>query len=66
MKSYALGALLTSVLVISAHAAEPVPLRVGWVTAMANAPAIIAERKGFFREEGLNVELKPFGDGPVI
>ncbi|MEW6644896.1 MAG: ABC transporter substrate-binding protein [Pseudomonadota bacterium] len=47
-----------------AQAAEP--LRIGWVAAMANAPAVIAERKGFFAAEGLAVELKPFGDGPVI
>ncbi|WP_246642246.1 ABC transporter substrate-binding protein [Rhizobium laguerreae] len=33
---------------------------------MANAPALIAEEKGYFRDEGLNVELKGFGDGPVI
>lgn len=66
MKSYVLGAMLASALAFSAHAAEPAPLRIGWVTAMANAPAVIADRKGFFREEGLNVELKPFGDGPVI
>jgi len=48
----------------AAHAAEP--LRIGWVAAMANAPVLIAERKGFFAAEGLAVELKPFGDGPVI
>jgi NitT/TauT family transport system substrate-binding protein len=42
------------------------PLRIGWVSAMANAPAVIADKKGFFKQEGLNVELKPFGDGPVI
>ncbi|RFB85178.1 aliphatic sulfonate ABC transporter substrate-binding protein [Rhizobium leguminosarum bv. trifolii] len=45
---------------------ESPPLRIGWVQAMANAPALIAEEKGYFREEGLNVELKGFGDGPVI
>jgi NitT/TauT family transport system substrate-binding protein len=42
------------------------PLRIGWVAAMANAPALIAEQKGFFAQEGLKVQLKPFGDGPVI
>ena len=42
------------------------PLRVGWVFAMANAPAMIAEQKRFFAEEGLNVEIKSFGDGPVL
>ncbi len=46
--------------------AQVKPLRVGWVFAMANAPAVIAEQKRFFAEEGLNVELKSFGDGPVL
>jgi len=42
------------------------PLKIGWVFAMANAPAVIAEQKRFFTEEGLNVEIKSFGDGPVL
>lgn len=46
--------------------ADTKPLRVGWVYAMANAPAVIAEQKRFFAEEGLNVEIKSFGDGPVL
>ncbi|CAH0347895.1 ABC transporter substrate-binding protein [Aquabacterium sp. CECT 9606] len=46
--------------------AQVKPLRVGWVFAMANAPAVIAEQKRFFAEEGLSVELKSFGDGPVL
>ncbi|MBW8898084.1 MAG: ABC transporter substrate-binding protein [Massilia sp.] len=49
----------------AAHAETPT-LRIGWVHAMANAPALIAERKGYFAEEGLKVELKQFGDGPVV
>ena len=49
----------------AAHAETPT-LRIGWVYAMANAPALIAERKGYFAEEGLKVELKQFGDGPVV
>ncbi len=49
-----------------AAAGEARPLRVGWVFAMANAPALIADRKGFYTDEGLVVEAKPFGDGPVI
>jgi NitT/TauT family transport system substrate-binding protein len=42
------------------------PLRIGWVEAMANAPALIAKEKGFYAEEGLMVDLRSFGDGPVI
>ncbi|WLG93803.1 ABC transporter substrate-binding protein [Pseudomonas sp. FP198] len=49
-----------------AVAGEAKPLRVGYVFAMANAPALIAEKQGYFRDEGLNVDLKALGDGPVI
>ena len=47
-------------------AAEEKPLRIGWVYAMANAPAVIAEKKGFYAAEGLNVDSKPFTDGPLL
>ena len=49
----------------SAHAQDK-PIRIGWVYAMGNAPAVIADRKGFFKEEGVNVEIKSFGDGPIL
>lgn len=49
-----------------AVAGEVQPLRVGYVFAMANAPALIADKQGYYREEGLNVDLKALGDGPVI
>lgn len=52
-------------LATTAHAAEQ-PLRVGWVYAMANAPAVVAEQQGLFAAEGLKVELKSFGDGPLL
>ncbi|WP_248798412.1 ABC transporter substrate-binding protein [Pseudomonas sp. MWU13-2105] len=47
-------------------AAETKPLRVGYVFAMANAPALIADKQGYYREEGLSVDLRALGDGPVI
>lgn len=50
----------------TAALADSKPLRIGWVYAMANAPAVIAEQRHFFAEEGLNVEIKSFGDGPVL
>ncbi|MFW0758736.1 ABC transporter substrate-binding protein [Pseudomonas sp. H11T01] len=49
-----------------AMAGEEKPLRVGYVFAMANAPALIADKQGYYREQGLNVDLKALGDGPVI
>jgi len=66
MKAILTGLILTA-LVSSGHAEDAAHhLRIGWVQAMANAPAIIAEEKGFYKSEGLDVELKGFGDGPVI
>lgn len=47
-----------------AHAEQP--LRIGYVLAMANAPVIIAEQQGYYRDEGLAVDVKALGDGPVI
>ena len=66
MKRILPALLLALAAAFPAYAEDPQPLRIGWVQAMANAPALIAEEKGYFREEGLNVELKGFGDGPVI
>lgn len=64
MRNKLISALLLSALSLAAHATEP--LRVGWVYAMANAPAIVAEQQGLFAAEGLKVELKSFGDGPLL
>ena len=62
--SLALSAVSLSASLPAAAAGKP--LRVGWVFAMANAPAVIAEEKHLFAQEGLDVELKSFGDGPVL
>ena len=59
------AALLLSAVALGAHA-DGKPLRIGWVYAMANAPALIAEKKGFYAEEGLKVDIRSFGDGPVV
>ncbi|WP_455813096.1 ABC transporter substrate-binding protein [Pseudomonas graminis] len=61
-----LAVLISGVLFNAADASDSQPLRIGWVYALANAPALIAEKEGFYKQEGLNVELKSFGDGPVI
>src|SRR5450830_1541365 len=60
-----LSLLVLSVTTFTASADEK-PLRIGWVYAMANAPAVIADKKGFYTAEGLNVEIKPFTDGPLL
>jgi len=41
-------------------------LRIGWVFAMANAPALIAKEKGYFKDEGLDVEIISFTSGPIV
>jgi NitT/TauT family transport system substrate-binding protein len=66
MKTSIFAAAMALMVAAPALAEDQQPLRIGWVSAMANAPAVIADKKGFFKQEGLNVELKPFGDGPVI
>lgn len=48
----------------SAFAAEKI--RIGWVYAMANAPVLIAEQKGFFREQGLDAEIVEYKSGPLV
>lgn len=59
--------LFTAALLAASSAfAEEKPLRIGWVYAMANAPALIADKKGFYAAEGLNVEIKSFTDGPLL
>ena len=69
MRNNILAALLLGTLSLSlplrAQAASQ-PLRIGWVYAMANAPAAVAEQQGLFAAEGLKVELKSFGDGPLL
>jgi len=61
-----LAAIGTLAAAAPAARAQPRPLRVAWVYAMANAPAIVAQRKGFYAAEGVAVELTQFADGPVI
>ncbi len=69
-----LATLSLPLLALAAAAATPAaaaqaqgkPIRIGWVNALANAPALIADKKGYFAEEGLKVELTSFGDGPVV
>lgn len=58
------AALAASSWLGAAQAAEP--LRIGYVFAMANAPVLIAEQQGYYRDEGLEVDVKALGDGPVI
>ena len=51
---------------ISANAGAGEKIKIGWVYAMANAPVVIAEEKGYFKDEGLDVEIVSFTSGPIV
>ena len=46
------------------HAAEEI--RIGWVYAMANAPVLVADSNGYFKEQGLDAKLLSFTSGPLL
>ncbi|MDH5257211.1 MAG: ABC transporter substrate-binding protein [Gammaproteobacteria bacterium] len=41
-------------------------IKIGWVFAMANAPVVIAQQKGFYKEVGLDAEIISFTSGPIV
>jgi len=41
-------------------------IRIGWVHAMANTPILVANKKGFFEQQGVTVETRRFDSGPLI
>ena len=41
-------------------------IKIGWVYAMANAPVLIAMEKGYFKNQGIEVEIKEFKSGPLV
>ena len=41
-------------------------LRIGWVYAMANTPILVASQKGFFKQQGVDVDIRRFNSGPLI
>lgn len=57
---------LLLVLLLSSTAAYAEKIKIGWVFAMANAPAVIAKEKGYFKEQGLDVDIRSFTSGPLV
>jgi len=49
----------------AANAADKVKLRLDWVYGAEHAPIFLARDKGFFKEEGIDVELMP-GEGSSV
>jgi NitT/TauT family transport system substrate-binding protein len=64
----ALLAILSTISIFSttSSAIAEEKIRIGWVYAMANAPVLIAEQKGFFREQGLDAEIVEYKSGPLV
>jgi NitT/TauT family transport system substrate-binding protein len=58
--------ILTTIVFSSTSYAEKEKIRIGWVYAMANAPVIIANEKGYFDEMGLDAEIHSFTSGPIV
>lgn len=62
-----LGIILTLVLLLfSTHLYAAEKIKIGWVYAMANAPVLVAMKKGYFKEQGIEVEIKEFKSGPLV
>ncbi len=53
-------------LLFGGGAAAAEEIRIGWVYAMANAPVLIADKQGYFKEQDLDVELLSFTSGPLV
>ena len=49
-----------------AYAADLVEVRVGTNNVISDAPFFIAEKKGYFKEQGIHVTLIPFDAGPKM
>jgi NitT/TauT family transport system substrate-binding protein len=61
MKKLLTGAFLASMIAGGAQAADDVTLQLKWVTQAQFAGYYVAQAKGFYEEEGLNVTIKPGG-----
>lgn len=56
----AFGALAAATMLMGASAASAEPIKVGILSLVSHSPSIIAEGKGYFDEQGLEVEFVPF------
>jgi len=60
------GFALLAFLATPCQAAPVKKLTIGWVYAMANAPLIVAQQKGYFRDQGLEIEALSYTSGPLV
>jgi len=61
MKKFLTGALFAAFAAGGAQAADDVTLQLKWVTQAQFAGYYVAQAKGFYEEENLNVTIKPGG-----
>jgi NitT/TauT family transport system substrate-binding protein len=61
-----MGVALAMSSVSTLYAADKPEVRIGWVYAMANAPVIIADKKGMFASSGIDAKLTEFNSGPIL
>ncbi len=66
--AYCMGAALGMLwaLVPASYAGDKPEVRIGWVYAMANAPVIVADKKGMFAASGLDAKVTEFTSGPIL
>ena len=55
-----MGAVLALMSMSAPYAADKPEVRIGWVYAMANAPVIIADKKGMFASNGIDAKVTVF------
>jgi NitT/TauT family transport system substrate-binding protein len=65
VRSMCVVAILAWVAAGAAQAADKVKLRLDWVFGAEHAPIFLAKEKGFFAQEGIDVELLP-GEGSSV
>lgn len=65
LRSLFVAATLAGFAMGAAQAADKVKLRLDWVFGAEHAPIFLAKEKGFFKEEGIDVELLP-GEGSSV
>ena len=58
--------ITASLIVFSSGSFAEEKIKIGWVYAMANAPILIAMEKGYFKKQGIDVEIEEFKSGPLV
>jgi len=65
-RSFVTGIFLALTWTAAVPAAADGKLTIGWVYSMANAPLVVAQEMGYFRDQGLSVDTLSFTSGPLV